>query len=486
MLTVFAVSRILYYAAGVRFDARPLGTFFQIFDPVLLEHRLAETLWYAHTQPPGFNLMLGVLLKLSPDHFAFLAHLVYIGLGIAIMLAAFELMRAMQVSPGIAAAAAALFIVSPGMVLFENLLIYEYPILALMCIAALCWHRLFEHPAATVAFGVFSLLLALVAFRSVFHLFYMALAVAVVVYAFPRLRAKMLAAAALPLLLAFGLYAKNWVLYRQFTGSTWMGFNIYTITTHQLTPEEMDRFIAKGKISPVERIETLGPIADYAGYIHTEPPRGIPVLDQELDSTGRPNFNNPAYFQLHRLYLVDGKYVLLHYPKAYVRSLMKAWFAYFLPTSDFPFFGQNRAAIRPFDRWFNAIVFGQFKQADNRKELRAMESRGSSVATLALYTGTFLIIGLPLLFAYGCRRLWHGLRHASWRNARNALLAFMLFHIVMITAVVNLLSSFENNRYRLPIDGFFLVLAAMAVDGLIARSRVPAAKTDACSSVGAN
>ena len=33
LLLVFAVSRILYYAAGIRFDARPLLTFFQIIDP---------------------------------------------------------------------------------------------------------------------------------------------------------------------------------------------------------------------------------------------------------------------------------------------------------------------------------------------------------------------------------------------------------------------------------------------------------------------
>jgi hypothetical protein len=40
----------------------------------------------------------------------------------------------------------------------------------------------------------------------------------------------------------------------------------------------------------------------------------------------------------------------------------------------------------------------------------------------------------------------------------------MLFNIAYLTLICNTLSSFENNRYRLPIDGFYLVLLGMALD----------------------
>jgi hypothetical protein len=477
LLIVFAVSRSIYYYAGIRFNARPLDKFFQMFDPVLLKDRLFETLFYAHTQPPGFNLMAACLLKLFPDHFAGAAHVLYLGLGVVILLSLFELMRILGVGANLAAIATALFIVSPGMVLFENLLIYEYPLFALLLLAAVCWYRLFERPSTGVAMALFSLMMMLAMIRSLFHLFYLVLAVAIVVYAFPRRRKQLLLAATLPVALVFGVYLKNWIMYGQFTSSTWLGFAIYTVTTHHLTPAEMDRFIAEGAISPVERVEILEPISAYSAFITPEPRRGIPVLDQELDSTGRPNFNNAAYFQLHRIYLADGKYLLKRYPVVYLRSTEKALFTYFLPTTDFPYFKEARANIRGFDRWVNAVVFGQIKDASNRKDLRAMENRGTSILSLALYTGIFLMIGLPLLFLYGCWLLWKGLKRESWTTPGNALLAFMLFHILMITALVNLLSSFENNRYRLPIDGFFLVLAAVATDRILSRrnsnARVP-------------
>ena len=68
LLTVFAVSRIAYYLSGVRFDARPVFTFFQFADPELLKHRLLETLLYLHVQPPGFDLYVAIILKLFPVH----------------------------------------------------------------------------------------------------------------------------------------------------------------------------------------------------------------------------------------------------------------------------------------------------------------------------------------------------------------------------------------------------------------------------------
>ena len=49
-------------------------------------------------------------------------------------------------------------------------------------------------------------------------------------------------------------------------------------------------------------------------------------------------------------------------------------------------------------------------------------------------------------------------------EATAVLLAFMLLNIFYLTAVTNLLSSFENNRYRFQIDGFFLILLGIALE----------------------
>ena len=370
LLALFALSRVAYYAAGVRFDDRPLGSFYQIFDPGLLQHRLAETLFYAHSQPPGFNLMVGLLLKLAPVHFTGAAHVLYLGLGVFILLALYQLMLWMDVSPNLAATAAGLFMITPGVVLYENLLLYEYPLFALLTASALAVRSLFERPRTLTAFLLFALTAALILTRSLFQLPYLVIVVAAVLYLFPHHRGRFAVAAALPFALATGLYLKNWTLYHQFASSTWMGFALYTVTIHQLTPGELDRFVSTGQLSPIERLPPMAPLFVYAEFTHPEPPTGIPVLDQPYDLTGRSNFNNRGYLQIQRIYAQDAKFLLVHYPKALGRSLVVAAFTYFLPTGDFPFFGENRARIHTLDRWVNTILYGQFREARTRGDLR--------------------------------------------------------------------------------------------------------------------
>src|SRR5580658_597726 len=86
---------------------------------------------------------------------------------------------------------------------------------------------------------------------------------------------------------------------------------------------------------------------------------------------------------------------------------------------------------------------------------------------MPLYTGTWLLIGLPLLFCWGVYLVWRGVRGDGWRQPATALLTYLLFQIAFMTAVVNLLSCFENNRYRLPIDPFFVALLGMAAERVL-------------------
>ncbi len=470
ILASFVVSRILYFAAGVRFDARPLNSFFQIIDPALMKTRLLESLFYLHTQPPGFNLMVGLVVKLFPSFYTPVLHAIYLLCGLSLCFTMYRLMRILGVRPAVAATLTAFFLASPGVVLFENLLLYEYPVMALLCASAVAFHGLLERPGLVPASLFFSSLTALVYLRALFHLAWFVLLAGFAGWLLKGRRRMAAAAAAAPFLLALGLFVKNAVVFGTFTGSTWIGFNADTITLHELTPEEHERLIAAGLLSEVGRIPSTEPLSAFQGFVSLPPPTGIPVLDQLNDSTGRINYNHPGYLLLHPYYLHDAREIMLHYPRAYLRSVAAAWFAYFLPLGDFPFFDQNHPRIARFDRLFNIVFFGQWKYAPNRKDLRRLAAEGSA-AELPLYTGTYLLVGLPVLFGWGLRRLWIEVRAAGWTKPSAAVLAFVLFQIAYVTAIVNLLSSFENNRYRLPLDAFFVALLGMAVEAVMSARR---------------
>ena len=479
VLLFFVVSRFAYFSAGVRFDARPLNSFYQIIDPLLMKTQLRESLLYLHTQPPGFNLLVGSVVHLFPTAYAPVLQGIFLLAGVSLCFTLCRLLLILGVRPWLAAAVTAFFLASPGVVLFENLLIYDYLITALLCASAVLLHRLLQRPGWGIALGWFTTLTALVYVRALFHPLWFLLLAALAGW-FLRTRWRLIAAtAAVPFLLCLAPYVKNLILFQTFTSSTWMGFNIETITIHQLNPDELERLIAAGTISPLSRTSQLESLDHFKDIITLPPPTGIPVLDQTNDSNGRINYNHPGYLQLHPLYLSDGRAILLHYPRAYLRSVVRAWFTYFLPTSDFPFFDLNRPRLQTFDRWFNILVFGQFGDASDRKGLRAMEAQGSSLR-LPLYTGTYLLVGLPLLFCWATWRLWGQLRRGQWRHpsATTILWGYMLFHIVMLTAAVNLLSSFENNRYRLSLDPFFVALAGYAINAVLPRSSQTSPKSE--------
>jgi hypothetical protein len=460
---VFALSRLGYYLLGVRFDARPILHYYQFIDPELLKHRLIESLFYLHVQPPGLALYTGIILKLFPASYSTAFHAIHLLLGLGICCLVYHLMRVCGVSRWLAFGLTTWFIVSPGVVLFENYMLYEYLVSFLLVAAATSLYHFVRGGPFGWALLFFFALLGLVLVRNLFHLAYLLAILAAVMYLTPARRKTVLLCGSLPVLAVLGLYAKNWILFGSFSGSTWMGMNMDVITAHQLTAAEARDFVRRGLISPASLLDLGSPLDLYRPYIQTPPKTGIPVLDDCVTSTGATNFNCLAFFQVQKIYTRDGLALLRSYPVVYLRSLEAAWFSYFLPPGDFPFFDLNRPRIQGINRFWNMAFFGQLKEARDRKVLRRLAAQGAR-ASLVVYTGALLMIGLPALWLWATYYLLAGVRSKTLDRSAAILTAFLLWNITYVTAIGNFLSSFENNRYRFPVDAFYVVLLAVAVE----------------------
>jgi hypothetical protein len=471
LATLFALSRLIYFLLGVRFDARPVLHYFQFIDPELLKHRLIESLFYLQIQPPGWNLYTGLFLKFFPSSYPAALHATQLLMGLGICWFTYYLMRVCQVSRWLAFSLALWFIVSPGVILFENYMLYEYLVAFLLLMAAVALVHFLQDARALWAAAFFLALLSLEMVRNFFHLAYFVAILAALLVLCPTRRRTLLVCGAVPLLAILGLYTKNFVLFGSFSGSTWMGMNMDVITVHQLTAEEGRDFVSRGQISPASLVDLGSPIGLYRPYIPIPAPTGIPVLDECVTSTGATNFNCLAFLQVQRIYTRDGLTLLKQYPVVYVRSLEAAWFTYFLPPGDFPFFDLNRPKIHALDRLWNIVFFGQFKEAADRKQLRRLAAHGDRFSLL-LYTGIFLIIALPVLWASSFYHLVAGLRRRTLDRTVAILMAFLLLNIAYLTLIANLLSSFENNRYRFPVDAFYVVLLGVAISRSLG-SKIP-------------
>jgi len=132
---VFALSRVIYFAAGVRPDTIPIGTYLQYIDPVLLREHLWQSLFYLREQPPGFNLYLGLVLKTAahPEALFLVIHLL---MGLALAFSLMAVMMRLGVADWLAFLLAAMFTLSPITVLYENWVFYEYPVMVFLTVAA--------------------------------------------------------------------------------------------------------------------------------------------------------------------------------------------------------------------------------------------------------------------------------------------------------------------------------------------------------------
>src|SRR6202046_3395240 len=299
----FAVSRLGYYLLGVRFDARPCLYYYQFIDPELLKHRLFQSLFYLHIQPPGWNLYTGAVLKFFPTFYPSVFHSLYLLLGLGICCSIYHLMRICGVRRWLAFSLALWFIVSPGVILFENYMLYEYQVAFLLVVAAVALVHFIQDSRSLWAMLFFAALFGLVLVRNIFHLaYFIAIMAALAVLSRTRRRTVLLCGA-LPLLGILALYSKNWMLFGNFSGSTWMGMNMDVITVHQLTSEEARYFVHRGVISQASLLDLGSPIDLYAPYIkmpssHT----GIAVLDDCVTSTGATNFNCLPFLRVQRMY----------------------------------------------------------------------------------------------------------------------------------------------------------------------------------------
>ena len=194
------------------------------------------------------------------------------------------------------------------------------------------------------------------------------------------------------------------------------------------------------------------------------PPRtGIPVLDETRTSQGYDNFNALSYLDIHSQYARNSREVLLHKPITYVRAQLSAWFSYFLPASDLPYyFPHQTERFRGWERTFSQVFLGQIYRSSQRTELIPLREQHRYLEIVA-HTGIVLMVILPLLMLWGLAQFLLARLRRTWATPQQVVLGFMLFTIIFPAMIGNSLSCCETNCYRFPLEPYFVVLGGLAV-----------------------
>jgi hypothetical protein len=448
---VFAVSRAFYFSLGVRFNDGPLGVYWQYLDPFLLRRRLAESLLALHAQPPLFNLCLGLALKTGQERAVFGA--TFLLAGLVLYSGTFLLMRRLSVAPPLAFALATWMATSPAFVAYENWLFYTLPVAAALVLAALAFARAARTGRTRDGLVFLAVVGAVSLARSLYHLVFLLAAAALLALCWRDPR-RALKASALPLLLVIALYAKNAVLFGHFTPSTWTGMNLARLTTDALDRGDAQRLVGTGTLSPASLVPAFSRPADYPrSYFDAALATRVRALAWETKTTGATNFNHAAYIAISEDLQRDGRWVILHRPLTYLRSVREAWGVYFRSPADLRFLGiANIAALRGALDVYDVVFFGRWPWPRPDDDPGAPRRCGMLVAGLLLAFGT----GLAAAAGRGPGR--------TFDRTQRLLVAFLCLTIGYVALVGNLLELGENNRFRVETDPLSLCLLGLLVE----------------------
>ncbi|MDQ3168941.1 MAG: hypothetical protein M3Q55_02245 [Acidobacteriota bacterium] len=441
LTALFGASRVAAYAAGIRFDAGPLGWYWQYLDPLLLQQRLLESLVYSPAQPPLFNLLLGLTLKLFPGTVSTAFYIEFLITGWLALVGIFVLLTRLGVPVRISAILGGLWTISPASLLYENWLFYEYLTMTLLVWAAVALHRFVADSSRRWGVAFFALSAALMCTRSMFQIVWLLPIVALLMWRLPpRL---VLRCSAIPLLAIAAVYGKNIVLFGGPTTSSWLGMHLARGSVAQLDPVERARLVADGTLHGVSAIVPFSRIESYAGLFPPSPATGIPVLDMPAKTGGNPNYHAAAYLPVAREYLEDATWVLRHRPGTYLHTVYGSVLVFFGPSTRFWPLDTNRERIRGYEDAVSRWIY---------VSTPILRRLGFGILAAYLVAGTFAGAILASLA-----------RTRTAPDARACALLFMAFTCAYVFAASVLVESGENHRMRFVLDPLVLAIVASGV-----------------------
>jgi hypothetical protein len=485
----FIVSRVAVALAGVPYNAEHVDSGAQLADPQLLADRYLETLWYLHSQPPGFNAFVGAVLRWSPFPLEGSLHAAFVLLGAALAIGCWDLARQVGVNDWWATAIAVVVTCSPVALLYENWLSYEVPVaVAAVWMAALTarWARR-GNPWALLGVGLLGA--AAVLTRSMMHPLWLVGALVIAVVARPPWRTDTvdgevasaaevdgqptpqtlrprrtvdrwaLLALIVPLVLVGGAVTKNIVVFNTPNLSTWVGFNVHKMVVGTLDPAERERLRAEGVITA----------PDWPRECEVDRP-WVPVLAERYKREWRgelkyENHNWECERRFHDELMRDAQVVARSNPRHVAGAAVRSAEIWANHATDYWTFVPGRAEIEPVAEFHKRAVmltvsWDPIWELRNAWGVQLSSSDERFGVSLTLVGATLLVTAAAATVAIGLRR--------RRTPARLAVLAGG-WTVTFVTAASILFEHAENNRIRYPAEPLTLTLAAALVVVVVSR-----------------
>ncbi|HTJ52353.1 MAG TPA: hypothetical protein VL443_22985 [Cyclobacteriaceae bacterium] len=426
----FIISRILFYIAGISFYGNFLKRLWQSIDFELLKTDLFQSLYYSHAQPPLFNFLTGVVVKVFPEHYGFVFHVLFVGITWLTTLILYVTLRKLDLPSWLCLLVSFYYCICPSVVLYENLPSYTSVVVLIITISVFCFITFLQQGQSIywLLFWIFMSLLSMT--RSSYHLVWLlALLILMIIFLKHKrvLSFKRVVLALFPVFMVLTWYVKNFILFGVFTASSWMGMNMARIMPPETT---------LGTVGPFKSLKEYPDIKPNQSYAH------VTLLHEEVkQKTGYINFYHIDYITVSEQFKKEVLTEIKNKPTLYFKRVMGAFKIYFCPSTHGPFLDKNYRHIKTYASIINADFSGYQKF---RKDF--FPTRDAIPA----------VFSYMLLFCF----MIYGFKRKLFKENDRVLILFLVFIVVSSMMISNILEYGENNRFRFEMITVILILLA--------------------------
>lgn len=491
LLLAFAVTRILAAVAGLHYLGSEQLWNMQLLDLDILQHHLLRALFHLHAQPPLFNLCVGLAEKMGGDSFGSILLGWQLLLGLGAVLSVYFALVTLKAPPSLSLAVSLLLLLNPAVMLYEFDPLYTEMVYAANCFIALALARYLRGRSNFWLYSLVALCVLLTLLRATYQWIWIAMLFAVLGWQLPANRRQLRTAAIVAVALACLWPAKNYLLFRHFSSTTWAPFSLRRHFIAAASPAAMARWKSEGLIPTFNAPEITFrvPSKQLTDYLRKQYPvaaTGAPELDDLTKARGGDiNWNSLVILHLHDAQAKDIEFLLIHDWKAYLWSLRLGVWSYFLPSTDYfvvhkwPQSVAQYEHLARLDQWAGYVCCSPFGLPNSTAE----DAGSPAAASRFLRTierirmvcwGAVLAFMLLLATLFSFRgSLWEG---CPERKAAAAVLGASVLYAFLVG---NLVEFGENMRYRHETQPLVFIVIALFVYQLWVKRRKMPAETQA-------
>lgn len=444
LLGFYGVFHLLWlWVLGPGFKTYKLLDFSHFLNPEWLRADFFTSLMLLHSQPPLMNILIGIIVKIAPDHIEIIFRLLYLAAGAAGLLALQATLRLLAIPLMLRFAVLIPLMAFPTFTMFATWYSsthLEFSIFSVMLygIARFCY---LPSRRSLLLIAICGALLGLI--RPQWHVvLFIALMAGLAKIGGRAWLKPALLASLIFIVPVGGWYAKNYALFGFFGGSSWMGANVGQVA-HKAGISDLRRMKNEGLVSPSFPNDFIMP-----RIIRQFPPEPSHPAIGPLKSID-PGFlayaqanraDHYVIYNLNYLGLIpsarrdmhDALVVFAHHPVNTVKVVLMEIFL----TSLTPSFASHSLNLPDVQGWLESFV--------------------SPATGLVLFNFSALIfyLGLPLASLLLAGRLPPPARHFLW---------FCLGLMVFLTLTSHALNGYEQERMRWGWQGVYVICAALSL-----------------------